>query len=118
MGSRRSIDDYVRLKDHVQGRCYAEILQVESEFEQLKFLMSEEYHMKVAERLEFIGLQQRQLQADLFASYHELRVILLVLSNEVHVLKQLSIERKEECKWGFSWKRLFGSSRVFPKDEA
>ena len=117
MRSRRSLDDYAKFKEDVHGRCYAEISQVDNEYEQLKFLLSEDYHRKVAGQLELMGTQHRQLQADLFASHQELRVLLVVLLGEIQVLHNKSSENNNKWCTYFSWKRFFGSSRICPEND-
>ena len=115
MKSRRSIDDYAKFKDDVHGRCYAELQHVDSEYDQLKFLLSEDYHRQVAGQLDSLAAQHRQLQADLFASHQELRVLLVVLLGEIQVLQNENNAR-HPCTC-FSWKRFFGSSRIWPQDD-
>ena len=53
MRSRQCIDDYAKFKEDVRSRCNAELSHVDSEYEHLKFLLSEDYHMKVAGQYKF-----------------------------------------------------------------
>lgn len=117
MRSRQCIDDYAKFKEDVRSRCNAELSHVDSEYEHLKFLLSEDYHMKVAGQLEFLGTQQRQLRDDLFASHHDLRALLVVLLGEIQVLQHKSSENNKKWCTYFSWKHFFGSSRICPEND-
>ena len=114
MKSRRSIDDYVKLKEDIHDRCYAELSRVDNDY--LKFLLSEDYHRQVAGQLDSLGAQHRQLQADLFASHQELRVLLVVLLGEIQVLQNKSNNARHP-RTCFSWERFFGSPRIWPQDD-